>query len=97
MRYGTTWGPLHGGDTWRQPPTEVVFDADEYVMGMEANDPFDVTALMFLTNKKSYGLYGTWDRPWAVITRRFCPQTKRLYYVDGRKGWYYDRLNFYFR
>ena len=97
LRYGTTWGPRHQGDTWKNPATEVIFDADEYIMGIESNDPNAMFSLLFLTNKRSYGPYGSRNNTGAIIHRRLCPASKRLYYVTGRKGWYYDQLNLFFR
>ena len=88
---------MHWGDTWKNPPTEVLFDADEYIMGIESRDPVYPISMMFLTNKRSYGPYGRDDWNGGVPIRRMCQQNKRLYSIDGRKGWYYEHINFNFR
>ena len=94
MRYGSSWGPPH--KSFSSNAKTVLFDADEYITGIEAHMSSDwptFQGMKIYTNKNTYGIYG--DSSSKVI-KSHCRHNERLAYITGRQALWYDHLKFHF-
>ena len=92
MRYGSTWGPHH--KNLSPNTTTVIFDADEYVTGIEAYCPGWCQSFHIFTNKNNYGPFGT--HPSSGLSMKHCLSNEQLAYISGRYAFFFDTLSFHF-
>ena len=94
IRNGNTWGPEH--TALSAATTTVLFASDEFLTGIEATVVPQgwIDALVFFTNKKKYGPYGTYVESQTV--RKHCDPSKKFAYMTGMQGWWYNSISFHF-
>ncbi|ELU12030.1 hypothetical protein CAPTEDRAFT_188113 [Capitella teleta] len=95
-KYGTTWGPLHGGPTIHSTSSFVILRAGEVIKRVEmrkrpnAEGTYLLSGLKFVTNQRSNAWHGSSDGIPGIANGG------RLRYIAGRHGASVDSIRLYF-